>query len=146
MTSQTSIIARVRHGSPDLSAYQRHRLSQFFSHNENKTVQLTVRESGKPRTPAGNRYLWAIYTIIADWTGYTTEEVDILCKEEVHAIFKENCLPKVHKTLCDMDVEIPKSTKELDTVEFSEYLDRVLAFCAKHEIKIPTKEEFYASL
>lgn len=138
MTAQTSVIARIHDGSPALSNGQREKLSRFFRGKENKFVTLTVREEGKPRTHTQNNYLWAIYTLIGDWSGHT--------KEEVHSFCKEKFLGRDFMKIGEEEIQVPKSTKKLSTDEFGEYLDNVMAFAAENGVVIPTKEEFYNSL
>jgi hypothetical protein len=63
--------------------------------------------------------MWAIvYKYIADYTGHSTEEIHSACKQMF--------LPKDHLLMGkDVEVVIPKSTKNLSTVELEEYLMRV---------------------
>lgn len=83
-------------------------------------VQLTPHRAR--RTNDQNDLLWAIYTEIAKGTGHTAEEI--------HEALKQLLLPAKRIQLGDQVLEL-KSTKRLDTMEFSEYVERVRAWAAQ---------------
>jgi hypothetical protein len=83
---------------------------------------VEIREQRSKRTGPQNRLLWAIYTAIADATGYTPEEV--------HEAMKAKFLPPRAVALGKEEVEVPGSTAVLEVPEFSEYVERVQAFAA----------------
>jgi len=100
-------------------------VQRFFKQDlvklENKEVE--IRELGSERTSQQNRYAWGIiYKLISDHTGYTPEEV--------HQVFKERFL-----TYSKDGFKFTKSTTELTTKEFGEYLDKVI-FYAQSELGI----------
>lgn len=82
-------------------------------------VQLTPHRS--KRTNDQNALLWAIYSEIAKGTGHTAEEI--------HEVLKELLLAPKEIRLGDHVFQL-KSTKRLDTAEFSEYVERVRAWAA----------------
>lgn len=83
---------------------------------------VEVREQRAKRTNPQNRLLWAIYTRIADATGYTPEEV--------HEAMKAKFLPPRVIQLGTAEIEAPGSTADQEVPEFSEYVERVTAFAA----------------
>lgn len=103
----------------------------FFEKNYDKEVLIEPLK--RRRTMSANRYLWVIYDLIAEHTGHTSEDI--------HEAMKLQYLKKRWITLKGRNVEVPGSTKLLDTYEFSIYLERVMAEAADLGIVIPTKEE-----
>lgn len=73
------------------------------------------------RTTPENKYYWKIIVgILSNELGYT--------KEEIHSILKQKFLSEVIflKTKEGMkEMRIPKSTAELKTIEFEEYLSSI---------------------
>lgn len=123
MTYPVSIIAQVNGASPDLSEGQLRRLAAFYKLNDGKTVQITVRETGKPRSNNQNRYYWSICVgMIADETGHTAEEV--------HEFLKAKLLPRYTVTIASESISATKSTSDLSTDQFETFLNHVRAFAA----------------
>lgn len=82
------------------------------------------------RSSGQNRYLWGVlYKAIADETGHSAQEIHEHCKHQF--------LPKMFVVLNGVEVETRKSTTELSTAEFSEYLDRVGALAGELGISLP---------
>jgi hypothetical protein len=95
---------------------------------EGKAVE--IREHKKTRTLEQNSYLWVVYKYIADFTGYTTEEV--------HSAMKYRFLPRTEVVIGETSASVPKSTKSLKTKEFNEFIERVVSFAASElSINIP---------
>lgn len=92
--------------------------------------QVKVSEMKSTRSNLQNNYLWAgVYPLIAEHTGYTTEEV--------HEVMKYECLPRKEITVGERTISVPKSTKKLNTKEFTEYVERVAVEASKLGIVIP---------
>jgi hypothetical protein len=71
------------------------------------------------RTMAQNRYLWGVvYKTLSDALGYEVEEIHELCKHK-HAL----------RTAFDLQargiVEVPMSTRMMDTKQMTEYIDKI---------------------
>lgn len=82
---------------------------------------LTIKQKEKPqRSVQQNRYYWKVCEIISDEIGYTPDEI--------HALFKSMYL-KTHHLLTtktgNKEVEIVKSTTDLTTTEFENYLSSI---------------------
>lgn len=121
MRDSLTITALVKDGSPDLSPDQIQRWAGFLRRMEGKWVTLTASKKGKPRSLNQNRYLWGVvYEYIADETGHSPEEV--------HAAMKQMFLPRQFLPFGGRTVELAKSTTDLTTQEFNEFVDRVVAF------------------
>ena len=86
------------------------------------------------RSGRQNRYLWAVcYKILSDETGHSTEEI--------HDFMKSMFLPRFFITIGGKEQEVRKSTTELSTVEFEEYLMRIRVFAGEMNCSIPLPNE-----
>lgn len=84
-----------------------------------RPIEVTVRRRKQQRTPQANRFYWGpVLTAIAEATGYTKDEAHDALKYQFLRVQGDGPLVKV------------RSTASLSVEEFSEYLDRVLAFGA----------------
>lgn len=121
MRDTLSLIALVQDGTAQLSSDQRERMAKFIARREGKHIQITVRESGKPRSLRQNAYLWSVvYQYIADETGHTTEDIHEFCKMKF--------LPRQFVEIAGDAYSISKSTTRLSTEEFGQYVDQIVAF------------------
>lgn len=87
-------------------------------------VDVTVRKRRRDRTLSQNAYYWVCLTIIAEELGYYPEEM--------HDTFKSMFL--VDRT---GPIPIVRSTTRLNTVEFSEYFEKIAHEAAKMDIVLP---------
>ena len=101
-----------------------------FAKLEGKEVEVVVRKKKKHRSGAQNAYLWAVpYELISDDLGYTPQEVHDAMRFQF---------------LTDASKELPKmrSTSDLTTVEFEEYVSKVRQWAAEfRDIYIPEPNE-----
>ena len=85
------------------------------SFRDGQEIELILRKRRKKRTKNQNSYLWGIiYPIIMESSGYATAE-------EVHDAMKMEFL-RVHR---DGLPDTVRSTTDLTTAEFSEYVDSI---------------------
>ena len=98
---------------------------------EGKKVMVTIGIPTKQRSNPQNSYLWAVpYRMIADETG---NDVD-----SIHHYMAGMFLSK--KTSCPIDKV--RSTTKLTTVEFSEYIEKIIRWSAEFlSMYIPLPEE-----
>lgn len=96
-----------------------------------KRVQLTVERIKLRRSNGQNRYLWGVcYKLIADHTGADPEEI--------HTALKFNFCPKRFIG----NLVAPSSTSKLDTIKFTEYIEKVRRWAAEElGISIPDPGE-----
>jgi hypothetical protein len=87
-------------------------------------VQIEITGVKRQRTCPQNRLYWECVTIMAEALGYT--------REELHATLRA-------MLLTDRGGALPRvrSTTDLTTVEFMEYLSHVYRLAAEHDIKLP---------
>jgi hypothetical protein len=96
-------------------------------------VEIVVRKRRKPRSDPQNRYYWGVVVaMLADYTGYTTEEM--------HEALKWKFLRKPSD-----DHRLPdtvRSTAELTTVEFERYCSDVRQWASEElTFSIPEPNE-----
>jgi hypothetical protein len=74
------------------------------------------------RSHEQNALLWALYSKIAEGTGYTAEEV--------HEAMKRKFIPPKFIEIGEEQIAVPGSSAKLDVREFSEFVERVQEFAA----------------
>jgi hypothetical protein len=87
---------------------------------EGKRVEVTVRKFRKKRTVDQNRYYFLILGMIAKETGHDAMSL--------HEAFKA----KFSTHITYKGLVISESTKNKDTVEFTNYIEQVRAWAAEH--------------
>ena len=98
-----------------------------------ETIEVTLEKRRKRRTDSQNSYYWGVVIkMIADTCGYRTSEE----YAGIHSELKQKFLPKSGR------LQIAKSTSSLNTVEFSEYIEKVRQWAAEElGIYIPDPSE-----
>lgn len=98
-------------------------------------VLVTVERKYATRSQKQNKWYWSqVVGLVADHTGYTPDEI--------HEIYKAKFIPKA-MAVADKNGEIRDelvlggSTTRMDTVEFSEYCERIREWAAELGIVIP---------
>lgn len=102
------------------SDYHRGLFKQRLEQLEDKKFTLTVDESIPTRSEQQNRYYWLYIKMISDETGFTKDEVHLLCKGKF--------LTREIKEVLGDKVRITKSTTELTKSEFAEYIQEIQTF------------------
>jgi hypothetical protein len=87
---------------------------------KDQEVELILRKKRKRRTKPQNSYLWGVvYPVVSECTGFTDDEV--------HSAMKMLFL-RVHR---DKLPDTVKSTRELSTEEFSDYVKAIQQWAAE---------------
>ena len=103
---------------------------------EGKTYNVTIARHRERRTMDQNRLLWLWVNCISDETGQD--------KDDLHEYFKQKFLGLDTKTLWGVQVYKPVSTASLDTLQFTQYLERIRAFAAAElGIELPDPQDQY---
>lgn len=106
---------------PLLSAEDTQRIAKFLRDNAGKHVRIDLKRHYGGRSSAQNAWYWSgVLGTIAQDTGHT--------EEELHEYFKNKFLPKKHITVGSEVAEVPCSTTDLDTTEFTRYLETIRIF------------------
>lgn len=102
-------------------------------------IEIEVKPRKRTRTLSQNAFYWQCLTIILERMrelGYPPEELD---KERLHHFF--NGMFNYYEILNENTGEVskmPRSSRILDTKEFSEYFDHVKRWCSEWiEIDLP---------
>lgn len=110
LTEPSNIQKRLRYNSP---IWLQHELNKYA---EGEKVTVTIHNEKPKRTENQNRYYWGVYLpLIATETG----EHDL---DRLHELFKGKFLTKEIVKVLGQDVRIKKSTTELSTGEFANYV------------------------
>lgn len=107
------------------------KLASQLHHFAGKPIELIIRRKKKYRSIQQNRFLWLSYNLISDHTGFTPNEC--------HEIFKGLFLKaeKVNDKTGTL-FQYTRSTTELSTTEFMEYIESIVKFCAEEfQITMP---------
>src|SRR5687767_4803370 len=122
-------LGQVNDGKLSLDKSQQ--FKEYLHTLNGKRIELTVEKLKHPRTNSQNAYLWGVcYKLIADYTGAEDEEIHAALKFQFSAKrFVGNLVA-------------PKSTAKLDTIAFSEYVEKVRRWAAEElNINIPDPNE-----
>lgn len=88
------------------------RFSQAFYPHESKHVEVVVRRAKKTRSVLQNGYMWTVvYGLIADNAGYSADDIHNLMRMKFWNIHIG-------------DEVVPKSTKNMSTIEIEDYLSK----------------------
>lgn len=107
-------------------------VTSFFS---GQSIEIIIRRKKKHRSVQQNRYYWLIVTMMAEHTGFT--------KDEMHSILRYKFL-KSERVNDNTGIvyEYVKSTTELSTIEYEEYLEHVRSFGVDElDLRIPMPNE-----
>lgn len=117
--------------SPHISQAQRDILATWRC----VEVKISPYKDSRNRTASQNNYLWsAVYPEIANYCGYSTEEVHEWCKLAF--------LPRSFVTINGIEREVAKSTTTLTTGEFTQYIESIRAW-AGSQLGISIPEPHY---
>ena len=96
-----------------------------------KGAKVDVTQKRKTRSKWQNAWLHAVIKEISDFTGYETDEAKEIIKRKCGLGYTKN------------GHQFTRSTADLDTKEFTEFMERVIRVCAQElELVIPDPEMF----
>jgi hypothetical protein len=96
-------------------------------------VNVQVSNAARTRSNRQNSYLWGIpYRLLADYTGYSPEEVHEICKMKFLSR---------HYAIMGEDIDATASTTKLTTIEFEEYATAIRHWGATLGLNIPEPNE-----
>lgn len=111
---------------------------QTLSQYEDCPIVIEIKREKKIRSLDQNAYYWGVVlkTISID-TGHTEQELHDILK----AYIPKKTIPFTKKDGTVLQIPVPRSTTELSTSEFSEYIERIRAkFAMEFGIIIPEAE------
>lgn len=93
----------------------------------NCTVEIKPYKKG--RSGRQNKLYWSLIGIIAKELGYDTDDL--------HTAIKVRFLGTTEKFVAGQLVTIPKSTRTLNTKEFTDLIDKIYALGAEMGVRLP---------
>lgn len=116
-----------------LKLHNRSALEAYIA-KQSEGQQMVVRVGRETRSARQNRYYWGqVLRTIADETGHS---IDYL-----HELFKQEFLGQECEKTLGRPVWKTKSSKSLDTKEFTQYIEQIAAFVGDYGISIPQPGE-----
>lgn len=100
---------------------------------EGKEISIKVSRKRKVRSIKQNAYYWVVLTFIGNELGYEADDL--------HITFKNMFLIDHSKSL-----PVPKSTTKLNSLEFTEYLDKIIRKVGEMGITVPSPEDYYNNI
>ncbi|OPY83165.1 MAG: hypothetical protein A4E71_02920 [Smithella sp. PtaU1.Bin162] len=98
------------------------RYLDYFKKLSGKRVELTLKEEKSQRSLNQNNYYWGVVLkVLSEHTGYDPDDMHEICRY---------MFLKSFKTVGNFDREYVKSTTELNTAEFEEYLEKIRRWAA----------------
>ncbi len=96
----------------------RNKFLGYISSLKDGAVEIVVRSFRKKRSHNQNNFYWMYLNLIGEETGDNPTDL--------HEYFKRrHLIPKFIKVLGKSEMKIPRSTTELSTGEFGEYMDKI---------------------
>jgi len=109
---------------------------------ESQGIEVVVRPYRKRRSLAQNRLLWWWLNQIAEHIN--ASQGTAFSDEEIHEWMKRKFLGADVVELHGDKVEVRKSTRKLNTQQFTEYLEQIDWFCVEHlDMMLPRPEDLY---
>jgi len=116
-----------------IRATKKDKLSDYLNTLEGEKITVDIKKWRNIRSNNQNAYYWFAIDLLTD-TGYT--------REEWHGFFKLHFLPKEMKINGEVVGVTTGSTTNLDTKQFSEYMELIRQFAQeKVDIYIPQANE-----
>lgn len=104
-------------------------LAALIQRLEGKEISLTLKRWAENRSSSANKYYWGVVlAVFAEELGYEPENLHHELKRKFLAVDPDAPLIQV------------RSTADLSTQEFAEYIDRVVRFAAEWGCVIPDAE------
>src|SRR5574343_323449 len=110
---------------------QFHEAMKYLQRSRDKIIE--IKEYKPKRTNLQNRYYWAIINFISSETGND--------RISLHEYFKSQFLMKIGDYVFNQKIDYNISTTELNTKEFTEYIEKISVFISDFGLSIPRPED-----
>lgn len=98
------------------------RYLDYFKKLSGKRIELTLKEEKSQRSLNQNSYYWGVVLkVLSEHTGYDPDDIHEICRY---------MFLKSFKTVGSKELEYVKSTADLNTAEFEEYLEKIRRWAA----------------
>jgi hypothetical protein len=129
-------VIEVKDGNPQIDETMKKLIRNAFKQFDGKETYVEIKEKKRERTLKQNNYLWGVvYPLISSSTGHDSEEL--------HDAFKKMFLGRKFIEVGETELEVTKTSTNLSTAEFNEFVERVIAFAGTLGIAIPPPEAGY---
>jgi len=126
--------------SGTMKLFNRAALTDWLNKHPNKQVVLTIKVNHKRRSNPQNGYYWAVVVqmVMDAMNAYGND----FTPDEIHETLKAKFNFREVETMPDNFTEVPVSTARLNTVEFSQYIEKIQRYAAVMlNINIPSPNE-----
>lgn len=133
------VIAKILGGKLSLQA--RKLITDYLAGQEGKTVIIEMKRYHKKRSISQNAFYWAV--IVPFVQEIFAESGETLDAEEVHSFLKEH-VGKLVRVIIQPDgarVRVVKSSKDLTTAEWEQYISLIAAWCGSIGFILPSPNE-----
>ena len=113
-------------------------LKHIQSLNLDESYEIIVQPYKKIRSKAQNRTLWSFYKPIADYTGYT--------EEELHEVFKAACIGFEVFTYNGEKYMKPKTSTRLTIKGMTKMLEKVILVANFLQVGLPIPDDYKENL
>lgn len=130
-------------GGLRVNSDERPLLLSVLSEWRGKEITLEVRLNRRRRSEQQNSYYWKVVVGLVR-KALMEEHGEMYTKDEVHGILKQQCnWREITNEESGESIKIPKSTRDLNTLEFEEYEERCRRFAAEFlGVDIPLPNEY----
>ena len=97
---------------------------------EGKFIEIDLKQYRKKRSNQQNKYYWFCLNYIADITGYDPDELHTTFRA-IYLVDKSGKIP------------IVRSTSSLNTLEFTEYIEKIARRVALIDIVLPSPDDYF---
>ena len=123
MKDKIRLTVPVQGGKCKFSDAQLANVRAFLAKLDGKAVTIEWSKPRNTRSLRQNAYYWGVVlTIIGEETGNTADDL--------HTVYKEMFLTPKFITLGKKEIELRRTTTDLTTAEFGQYLERIIAHAA----------------
>lgn len=143
MESRVEVGGRIsEEGGLRVNSDEKPLLLSVLSEWRGKEITLEVRLNRRRRSGQQNSYYWKVVVGLVR-KALMEEHGEMYTKDEVHGILKQQCnWREITNEESGESIKIPKSTRDLNTLEFEEYEERCRRFAAEFlGVDIPLPNE-----
>ena len=108
------------------------RAEDYFNKLLGQNARIEIKKHSGVKSARQNRYLYACFKVLSDYSGYTVEEIKQILKTTSSVMVIEK---GGHRFL--------RSISELDSKEMTTFIDEVRSFGLDHDCYIFSPDEFY---
>lgn len=131
ISNQISIVAQVKNGKAQFSDQDLQYIGHFMKKREGKAIRVIFAPAHKQRSINQSNYYWGVVLkTIEEFTGQDSDDL--------HEFFKSCYSIEKVVNLAGNDFVVPQSTAKMNTLQFTEYIEKVRKWAAEElSLSIP---------